>query len=458
MRAGTGVRALLDVADQTVRGESRRRRLSTPSAESLGSPDVAVWHSGDAQDNDRSRALKVIKWFIRTTTHRSYEILDRQVFDGGFVQQHVLRADGTNGSSIVLRVCIVIKVVDGLITRIDEYFDIFATVRVERSLSVAYGMMRFVTADALMLLDTASLYFRAYFGVPDSVRAPDGTPVNAVRGLLDFIDRLVQDHRPDDLVACMDADWRPQWRVDLIPSYKAHRVAEEARDRPGRGGDAGHPLAAGAGHRGRAGRARHRPRGRRGYEADDVIGTLTGRATGPVDIVTGDRDLYQLVDDAARGARAVPAQGRRHAPAHRRGVAAREVRRRRRRATRIWRCCAATRATACPACRASARRRRPSCSTSSATWPASSPRSTTRRRSSPRRSASGSTSRGPTWRWRPTVVKVAGDVPLPEFDPALPARRATPRRSTNSPRAGAWVDRCTGCLSRSALSGSAFEG
>ena len=93
------------------------------AVESLWAADVAVWHSGDAQDNDRFRALKVIKWFIRTTTHRSYEILDRHVFDGGFVQQHVLRADGTNGSSIVLRVCIVIKVVDGLITRIDEYFD-----------------------------------------------------------------------------------------------------------------------------------------------------------------------------------------------------------------------------------------------------------------------------------------------------------------------------------------------
>lgn len=78
-----------------------------------------------------------------------------------------------------------------------------------------------------MLLDTASLYFRAYFGVPDTVRASDGTPVNAVRGLLDFIARLVQDHRPDTLVACMDADWRPAWRVELIPTYKAHRVAEE---------------------------------------------------------------------------------------------------------------------------------------------------------------------------------------------------------------------------------------
>ncbi|GAA4825527.1 5'-3' exonuclease [Streptomyces ziwulingensis] len=153
-----------------------------------------------------------------------------------------------------------------------------------------------------MLLDTASLYFRAYFGVPDSVKAPDGTPVNAVRGLLDFIDRLVRDHRPGHLVACMDADWRPRWRVDLIPSYKAHRVAEEraagpdAEEVP----DTLSPqvpvieevLDA-------LGIARV---GVPEYEADDVIGTFTARATGPVDIVTGDRDLYQLVDDA-RGVR-----------------------------------------------------------------------------------------------------------------------------------------------------------
>lgn len=148
-----------------------------------------------------------------------------------------------------------------------------------------------------MLLDTASLYFRAYFGVPDSVRAPDGTPVNAVRGLLDFITRLIQDHRPDDLVACWDADWRPQWRVDLIPSYKAHRVAEFTASGPDEEEipDTLAPqvpvieevLAA-------LGIARV---GAEGFEADDVIGTLTERATGPVDIVTGDRDLFQLVDD-----------------------------------------------------------------------------------------------------------------------------------------------------------------
>ncbi|WP_344630576.1 5'-3' exonuclease [Streptomyces glaucosporus] len=168
-----------------------------------------------------------------------------------------------------------------------------------------------------MLLDTASLYYRAYFGVPESVKAPDGTPVNAVRGLLDFIARLVRDHRPDDLVACMDNDWRPAWRVELVPSYKAHRVAETV---------AGGPDAAGAPAAGQeetpgtlapqipviervldaVGIARV---GADGYEADDVIGTLVRRASGPVDVVTGDRDLFQLVDDA-RGVRVLyPVKG-----------------------------------------------------------------------------------------------------------------------------------------------------
>src|SRR5690606_25958985 len=83
------------------------------------------------------------------------------------------------------------------------------------------------SGQRLLLLDTASLYFRAFFGVPDSLRAPDGTPVNAVRGLLDFTARLVTDYRPAALAACWDDDWRPQWRVDLLPTYKAHRVEEE---------------------------------------------------------------------------------------------------------------------------------------------------------------------------------------------------------------------------------------
>ena len=150
-----------------------------------------------------------------------------------------------------------------------------------------------------MLLDTASLYFRAFFGVPDTVQAPDGTPVNAVRGLLDFISRLVDEYEPTHLACCWDNDWRPQWRVDLLPSYKAHRVVAERKEDPDIE-EVPDPLEqqipiivatlnafgiaiVGADH----------------YEADDVIGTLATDAGMPVDIVTGDRDLFQLIDDDA---------------------------------------------------------------------------------------------------------------------------------------------------------------
>ncbi|CAH0178219.1 MAG: 5'-3' exonuclease [Microbacterium sp.] len=153
-------------------------------------------------------------------------------------------------------------------------------------------------ADKLLLLDTASLYFRAFYGVPDKVTAPDGSPINAARGLLDIIAKLVTLYEPTHVVACWDDDWRPQWRVDLIPSYKAHRVVEVVPAGP----DVeevpdpleaqipliretlallGIPIIGVAEH-----------------EADDVIGTLATHATMPVDIVTGDRDLFQLVDDA----------------------------------------------------------------------------------------------------------------------------------------------------------------
>ncbi len=90
----------------------------------LFSPNITVWKSGDVRDNDHTRSVKIINWFISTTTERRYEILDRQLFDGGFVQQHILHATTRTGASIAMRVCIVIKVgPDGLISRVDEYFD-----------------------------------------------------------------------------------------------------------------------------------------------------------------------------------------------------------------------------------------------------------------------------------------------------------------------------------------------
>jgi len=156
---------------------------------------------------------------------------------------------------------------------------------------------------SLMLLDTASLYFRAFFGVPDTVRAPDGTPVNAVRGLLDMITRLVRARQPARLVACWDADWRPAFRVAAVPSYKAHRLAADgASEETPPALAAQVPLieqvlqAAGLAVAGQP-----------GFEADDVIATLAARSEDPVDVVTGDRDLFQLVDDA-RGIRVIYTQ------------------------------------------------------------------------------------------------------------------------------------------------------
>jgi 5'-3' exonuclease len=156
------------------------------------------------------------------------------------------------------------------------------------------------SGDRLLLLDTASLYFRAFFGVPDSVKAPDGTPVNAVRGLMDFISRLVGEYDPTHLACCWDDDWRPQWRVDLIPSYKAHRVV---RAIPGPRPDVEEvpdPLEAQVPIIVSVLEAYGIPIvGHAEMEADDVIGTLATGAGMPVDIVTGDRDLFQLVDDDA---------------------------------------------------------------------------------------------------------------------------------------------------------------
>jgi len=157
----------------------------------------------------------------------------------------------------------------------------------------------------ILLLDGASMWFRSFFGVPSSITAPDGRPVNAVRGFIDNIAALVTQHRPGRLVVCLDLDWRPQWRVDLIPSYKAHRVLEEHPD--------GEPDvevvpdeltpqvdmimelldAFGIATAGAA-----------GFEADDVLGTLATREqTDPAIVVSGDRDLLQLASDDGPGIR-----------------------------------------------------------------------------------------------------------------------------------------------------------
>ena len=159
-----------------------------------------------------------------------------------------------------------------------------------------------------MLLDTPTLYYRAFFALPDSITAPDGRPVNAVRGTLDFISHLVTHHRPDRLIACFDADWRPAFRVELLPSYKAHRVVEELPAAAKGEGSASveevpdtltpqvamllEVLAAFGIADGWA----------PGFEADDAIAAYAAlhrsETGGPVDVVTGDRDMFQLISDS----------------------------------------------------------------------------------------------------------------------------------------------------------------
>lgn len=144
----------------------------------------------------------------------------------------------------------------------------------------------------LMLLDSASLWYRAYFGMPDTLVSPTGEPVNAIRGYLDMTARLINLYKPNRLVACIEGDWRPSWRVDLFPEYKANRLdVEGEEEEPDTLGPQipilldlleafGIPLV-----------------GVDDYEADDVMASYAVREKGPIKIVTGDRDLFQLVDD-----------------------------------------------------------------------------------------------------------------------------------------------------------------
>ena len=152
----------------------------------------------------------------------------------------------------------------------------------------------------VMILDTASLYYRAFYALPSSMKAPDGHPHNAIRGLLQTIERLRERFNPTTLIAAWDTDWRPEWRVELLPSYKTHRLAEasdEAEDEPDELGPqigAIHQILSAWGVP---------VVGVEGFEADDIAGTLAHLAAQSgleTIIVTGDRDFVQLVDERTR--------------------------------------------------------------------------------------------------------------------------------------------------------------
>jgi len=141
-----------------------------------------------------------------------------------------------------------------------------------------------------LLIDGSSVMFRAFFGIPvTAFKAPDGQPVNAVRGFLDMLGRLVTDRKPRAIVVATDKDWRPAFRVDVLPSYKTHRLVQgnmppelEPQE------PIIHAVLAAIGVE---------VMGAEGFEAEDVIASLLPKITGRVEIVTGDRDLFALVRD-----------------------------------------------------------------------------------------------------------------------------------------------------------------
>ncbi|OLR93441.1 5'-3' exonuclease [Actinokineospora bangkokensis] len=155
----------------------------------------------------------------------------------------------------------------------------------------------------LVLLDSASLYFRSFFALPESMTSPDGVPVNAVRGFAGMIAQVITERGPSRLVACLDADWRPAFRVEAIPSYKAQRVADPARNEEEVPDTLTPQVPIILDLLDALGIATAQARG---YEADDVIGTLAHRErAAPVEVITGDRDLFQCVRDEPTPVRVV---------------------------------------------------------------------------------------------------------------------------------------------------------
>jgi len=155
-----------------------------------------------------------------------------------------------------------------------------------------------VTERPLLAVDAPSLYFRAFHGIPESAARTDaGEPVNAIRGFMDMVAQLIRTRRPGRVVCALDADWRPAWRVALVPSYKKHRVAHGDVEEVPAALEKQIPVLL------QVLEAIGIPAfGVKGYEADDVLGTLAATQPAPVEVVSGDRDLFQLVDDA-RGTR-----------------------------------------------------------------------------------------------------------------------------------------------------------
>jgi len=141
-----------------------------------------------------------------------------------------------------------------------------------------------------LLVDSASLWYRAFYGMPDSLQGPEGQPINAIKGFFEGLSTIVARYRPNEIAICLDADWRPGWRVELFPAYKANRIDEEGQEEEP---DLLTPQIEPLLHVARlAGLSIIEAEAQ---EADDVIASLAVKADSEVRVMTGDRDLFQLI-------------------------------------------------------------------------------------------------------------------------------------------------------------------
>lgn len=144
-----------------------------------------------------------------------------------------------------------------------------------------------------LVVDIATMYYRSFYSLPETIVSPKGVPINAIRGSLDALFMFIEQYQPTNIITCWDYDWRPDWRVELIDSYKTARTEDDGGSTiPDSLSDQvemlhdllieiGMPVV-----------------GVEGYESDDIVSHYSRTLSEPVDIISGDKDLFQLIDDS----------------------------------------------------------------------------------------------------------------------------------------------------------------
>jgi 5'-3' exonuclease len=142
-----------------------------------------------------------------------------------------------------------------------------------------------------MAIDLSSLLFRSFYGLPTSIKDADGFPINGVKGYLETLIRLKNTYSPEIIIHALDDNWRPDWRTDLLPQYKAHRVLDDNEEEVDEELERQIEIL---------------PQilkilgmqciGKANFEADDVLASIANHNSNTL-IVSGDKDLFQTVND-----------------------------------------------------------------------------------------------------------------------------------------------------------------